>query len=189
MSCAGVFESFDAGATWQSANQGMTADFLPDPNSEIGQDPHIVVACPSHPDVLWQQNHCGIYVSTDGAKNWKEVSQKDGPANFGFAVAVKHDNPDQAWVVPGISDEIRVAVGLSLMVCRTDDGGKTWVEQRNGLPQENCFDIVYRHGLAIAGESLVFGTTTGNVFYTNDLGEHWHQLSTYLPMIYSVELA
>jgi hypothetical protein len=30
-------------------------------------------------------------------------------------------------------------------VSRTNDGGKTWKALRNGLPQENCFDIVYRH--------------------------------------------
>ncbi|MEP3389933.1 MAG: glycosyl hydrolase [Reichenbachiella sp.] len=188
VSCAGVFESFDAGETWQSANKGLKADFLPDPSSEIGQDPHILKACPTNPDVLWQQNHCGIFVTTDGAKNWKEVSQKEGPANFGFAVAIKHDNPDQAWVVPGISDEIRVAVDQALVVCRTDDGGKTWKEQRAGLPQENCFDIVYRHCLDISGDSLVFGTTTGNVYYSNDLGENWKQLSSDLPMVYSVEI-
>ena len=188
VSCAGVFESFDAGETWQSSNKGLKADFLPDPDSEIGQDPHILKACPSNPDVLWQQNHCGIFVSIDGAKNWKEVSQKNGPANFGFAVAVKEDNPNQAWVVPGISDEIRVAVDQALLVCRTDDGGKTWIEQRNGLPQENCFDIVYRHCLDIVGDSLVFGTTTGNVYYSNDLGENWSKLSSDLPMVYSVEL-
>lgn len=189
VSCAGVFESYDAGETWKSANKGLKADFLPDPNSEIGQDPHILVACPSNPDVLWQQNHCGIFVTADGAENWKEVSQENGPANFGFAVAVKEDNPDQAWVVPGISDEIRVAVDQALAVCRTDDGGKTWKEQRNGLPQENCFDIVYRHCLAIDDDSLVFGTTTGNVYYSNNLGENWQLLSSDLPMVYSVELA
>jgi len=189
ISCAGVFESKDGGASWNPANKGLKADFLPDPDSEVGQDPHILVAAPSNPDVLWQQNHCGIFVSLDGSKNWTEVSQKNGPAGFGFAVAVKADNPDQAWVVPGISDEVRVAVGQALCVCRTDDGGKTWVEQRNGLPQENCFDIVYRHCLDIDGDSLVFGSTTGNVYFTNNLGENWELLSSDLPMIYSVELA
>lgn len=189
VSCAGVFESTDAGKTWDSVNKGLKADFLPDPSSEIGQDPHLVVACPSNPEVLWQQNHCGIFVSTDGGQQWNEVSQKNGPANFGFAVAVKADNPNQAWVIPGISDEIRVAIDQALVVCRTDDGGKTWLEQRSGLPQQHCFDIVYRHCLAIHEDSLVFGTTTGNVYYSNDLGNHWQQLSSDLPMIYSVEIA
>lgn len=191
ISCAGVFESLDNGKHWHPANKGMTADFLPDQNAEVGQDPHLVVMSPSNPDVMWNQNHCGIYQSIDGAKNWKPVHQEkgQGPANFGFAVAVHGTNPDMAWVVPGESDGVRVAVDLAMCVCRTDDGGKTWKAFRNGLPQDNSFDIVYRHALDIDGGSLVFGTTTGNVYCSSDLGENWIKLSSDLPMIYSVEFA
>ena len=169
----------------------MNADFLPDPAAEVGQDPHLLVMAPSNPDVMWNQNHCGIYVSRDGSKNWEAVHQKreEGPANFGFAVAVHEFNPEVAWVVPGESDGVRVAVDLALCVCRTDDGGKSWRELRKGLPQENCYDITYRHALDVSGEGLVFGTTTGNVYYSADLGESWILLSSDLPMIYSVELA
>ena len=39
------------------------------------------------------------------------------------------------------------------------------------------------------GNDLVFGTTTGNVFFSNDRGESWQVLSNYLPMVYSVGLA
>ncbi len=189
ISCAGVFETLDGGRSWNPANKGLTADFLPDPSSEVGQDPHLVVACPSNPDVMWQQNHCGIFVSQDGSKSWKKVSQEGGPADFGFAVAVHEMYPDVAWVVPGISDEIRVAVDQALCVCRTEDGGKTWQDFREGLPQENCYDIVYRHALDNSGDSLVFGTTTGNVFFSEDLGVTWDRLSSDLPMVYSVEMA
>lgn len=186
ISCAGVFESKDAGNTWSIANKGLKADFLPDPESEVGQDPHLVVTCPSNPDVMWQQNHCGIFVSNDGSANWEEVSQEDGPANFGFAVAVHEDRPHTAWVVPGISDQVRVAVDQALCVCRTDDGGKTWTDFRKGLPQEQSFDIVYRHALDNNGDRVAFGTTTGNVFISNDLGESWNTLSSTMPMVYSL---
>lgn len=186
ISCAGVFESLDSGTTWHIRNKGMRADFLPDPDTEVGQDPHIVVAAPSNPDVLWQQNHCGIYVSNDGAATWKEVSEKDGPANFGFVVAVAEDNPQQAWVAPAVSDMVRVAVDKAMCISRTDDGGKTWKALRNGLPQENCYDIVYRHGLVNKGDHLVFGTTTGNLFHSRDRGENWEVVSNYLPMVYSL---
>lgn len=188
ISCAGVFESNDNGQSWAPANAGLMADFLPDPASSVGQDPHLVVASPSNPDVMWQQNHCGIYVSRDGSQNWEKVSQENGPADFGFAVSVHEENPDMAWVAPGISDEIRVAVDQALCISRTNDGGKTWTDFRKGLPQEQCYDIVYRHALANDYNQLVFGTTTGNVYFSDDLGESWSLLSSDLPMVYSVEL-
>lgn len=189
ISCAGVYETTDGGVNWQTRNKGLKADFLPDPDSEVGQDPHLVDICTNHPDVLWQQNHCGIWRTQNGGKEWQEISDSNGPANFGFAVAADPDNPLVAWVVPGISDEIRVAVDQALCVCRTDDGGKTWQNFRSGLPQSGCFDIVYRHALDITGDSLAFGTTTGNLYLSNDRGENWNALSNSLPMIYSLEFA
>lgn len=187
ISVAGVFETRDGGKTWLPKNKGLKADFLPDPESEIGQDPHLLVMSQKNPDVLWQQNHCGIFMTKDGGENWVDVSQKDGPANFGFAVAVHEENPEVAWVVPGISDQVRVAVDESLCVCRTDDGGKTWRDFRNGLPQKGCFDIVFRHALDVDGETLAFGSTTGNLYMSSDLGENWKCISSNLPMVHSVE--
>ena len=188
ISVAGVFKSLDEGTSWFPANKGLTAEFLPDDNVEVGHDPHLLVGSPSHPDVLWQQNHCGIFVTRDGSQQWEKVSQEKGPADFGFAIAVNEKDPDTAWVVPGVSDELRIAVNQALCVCRTTDGGKTWTEQRKGLPQENCFDIVYRHALANKDHSLAFGTTTGNVYTSEDYGDSWSCLSNNLPMIYAAEI-
>ncbi len=105
-------------------------------------------------------------------------------------IAVAGDNPDQAWVAPADSDVNRTAIQSALVICRTDDGGKTWKQQRNGLPQEGCFDIVYRHALVNDSNAVVFGTTTGNLFFSPDRGvENWQVINDYLPMIYSVQFA
>jgi len=186
ISCAGVFETTDGGETWVPRNKGLKADFLPDPNAEIGQDPHILRACPSDPDKMWQQNHCGVFRTIDGGQNWTDVSQENGPVKFGFAIAIDENDGDIAWVVPGISDECRVAVDQALCVCRTDDGGKSWQKFTNGLPQEACYDIVYRHALDITENSLAFGTTTGNLYLSDDRGENWECVNNHLAMVYSV---
>lgn len=189
ISCAGVFETYDGGDSWKVRNKGLRADFLPDPYAEVGHDPHMLLASPSNPDVLWQQNHCGIFRSIDAGLNWTDISDPEGPANFGFTIAVSETSEDRAWVVPSVSDEIRVAVDESLCVCRTDDGGKTWKTIRKGLPQEACFDLVYRHALDVNGSWVCFGTTTGNLFISANDGDSWQCLNHHLAMIYDVHFA
>ena len=79
--------------------------------------------------------------------------------------------------------------GIRPEMCRTDDGGKSWKEYNKGLPQENCFDIIYRHALASSGDAVVFGTTTGNLFFSHNRGESWEVINNYLPMVHSVQFA
>lgn len=189
VSVGGVYESTDGGQSWTGRNQGLRADYLPDPFSEFGHDPHCIVASPSSPDVLWQQNHCGVFRSGDGGESWRDVSQPNGKVKFGFPIAVDAQDDQTAWVVPGISDELRMTFDGALFVGRTEDGGQSWTELRNGLPQANCYDIVFRHALDIDGERLVFGSTTGNVYLSEDRGDSWHCLGNSFPPIYSVRFA
>ncbi|MEP6757108.1 MAG: glycosyl hydrolase [Chthonomonadales bacterium] len=189
ISCAGVFETQDGGATWLPKNKGLIANFMPDPHCEIGHDPHCLVMCQSSPNVLWQQNHCGIFHSNDGGANWIHIVPTNSVAGFGFPICVDPNDPDTAWVVPAISDECRIAVDGALCASRTTDGGKTWVDYRNGLPQSDCFDIVFRQCLAQSGNDLAFGSTTGNVFVSDDRGENWSCLTNCLPPVYSIQFA
>ena len=183
VSCAGVFESRDGGESWLPRNEGLIAAYLPNPHVEIGHDPHRLLACEARPEVLWQQNHCGIFRSVNGGASWQDVSEPEGIARYGFALAIDPANPDRAWVIPAISDELRIAPGMALCVCRTEDGGKFWQVLRNGLPQAHCFDIVFRHALASDGERLAFGSTTGNLFFSPDAGDHWHCLHGHLARV------
>ena len=186
ISVGGVYASSDDGGTWSPSNKGLIPDYLPNPQAEVGHDPHLLAASPSDPDVLWQQNHCGIFRSTDGAKNWQKISEDHGPADFGFAIALDENDAETAWVVPAISDEVRMAVDGAMCVSRTEDGGVSWQHFRTGLPQENVYDFTFRHALDISGERLMFGTSTGNLFVSEDRGETWNCISNYFPPIYSV---
>lgn len=189
ISVGGVYESIDGGKTWEGRNKGLFADYLPDPYAEYGHDPHFMIASPSNPDVLWQQNHCGVFRSSDSGKNWVNLSQEGGPVYFGFPIAVDPEDENVAWVVPAISAEYRVPVDRALCVCRTDDGGKTWQDFRKGLPQENCYDIVFRHALDFDAGTLAFGTTAGNLYVSNDRAESWEHITQNLAVVYSVRFA
>ncbi len=189
VSSAGVLESRDGGRSWAGRNQGMTNDYTPEPESAWGHDPHFVTICPAAPDRLWQQNHCGVFTSADGAASWTKVSAPDQAVRFGFPIAADAHDPDTAWVVPGRGDSERMAVDGGLFVGRTTDGGASWTACRAGLPQQDAFDIVYRHALDVSGDRLCFGSTTGNVYLSEDRGDTWRCLGNNFPPVHSVRFA
>lgn len=188
ISVAGVFESNDNLESWAPVNKGLRADYMPDPYPEVGHDPHLLVQNRANPDVLWQQNHCGIFRTTNGCQSWDTVSEEDGIANFGFCIAIDPENENTAWVIPAESDQVRVACDHQLAVSRTEDVGKTWTHFRQGLPQQDCFDFAFRHGLVLSGDSLVFGTACGSLYESGDRGESWQVISNHLPPVYCVHV-
>ncbi|MFC0136160.1 sialidase [Massilia eurypsychrophila] len=188
VSCGGVWQSGDGGASWTISATGMRADYMPPElnENEAVQDPHRVVRCAGSPDVLWCQHHNGMWRSSNGGRQWDEI--KAAPSSFGFAVAAHPTDPLTAWFVPAEADQRRIPVGAALAVSRTTDGGASFTQLRSGLPQQHCYDLVYRHGLAVDadGRTLLMGSTTGGVWISADAGEHWDTLSTTMPPVYAV---
>ncbi len=186
VSTAGVLESTDGGRSWHGRNRGMTMDYLPNPSAEWGHDPHAIERCPAQPSHIWQQNHCGVFYSSDGAGTWRKVNAPQLGVNFGFPVGVDDNDGKTAWLVPGKADSERMAIDGALFVARTQDGGETWQQLRRGLPQKNAYDVIYRHALASRGDTLAFGTTTGNLYVSDDRGDAWCTVANNLPPVYSV---
>lgn len=189
VSTAGVIETRDGGRTWRPRNVGMTNDYLPDGEAEWGHDPHFIALCPADPDHVWQQNHCGVFYSSDGAATWKKVSAPEQGVHFGFPVAVDRSDGRTAWVVPGHSDMQRMAIDGRLFVARTRDGGESWEALTAGLPSEHAYDVVYRHALDADAGRVAFGSTTGNLYVSEDDGDRWLTVANNLPPIYSVRFA
>jgi len=186
VSCGGVFRSDDNAISWYATNSGLRADYLPGIDIVAGHDPHMMKICRSNPDIIWQQNHCGVYRSANSGLDWKEITPQNGVGDYGFALAIDHEHPDRAWIIPAQGDNMRIAHDKALVVCRTDDGGKTWTELRNGLPQENFYDIVLRHSFAFDGKELVFGTSMGRIFASDDQGSSWKSVEGYFPKVNAV---
>ena len=189
ISCGGVWRTEDGGESWTISATGMRADYMPPElnENEAVQDPHRIVRSLAHPDLLWCQHHNGMWRSTDGGRHWQEITAA-AVSNFGFAVAVHPGDGNTAWFAPAEADQRRIPVDSALAVTRTTDGGQTFTALRAGLPQHQCYDLVYRHGLAVSkdGRRLLMGSTTGGVWLSDDAGDSWHTLSTTMPPVYAV---
>jgi len=192
VSCGGAWISEDRGASWTCHGTGMRAAYMPPERAHDPkiQDPHRIAQCCAAPDVLWTQHHNGIFRSEDGGAHWTEIEQA-GPSTFGFGVAVDPNDPATAWFVPAVRDDARYPVDGALVVTRTTDGGASFETLTNGLPQQHAYDVVYRHALDIdsEGRTIGFGSTTGNLWISDDRGDHWAHVSSGLPPVYCVRFA
>jgi photosystem II stability/assembly factor-like uncharacterized protein len=191
ISAVGVFRSEDAGATWETANRGTRAQFLPEKYPEFGQCVHKLLLSPGDGAPLFQQNHCGVYRSADAGRSWHEITA-GLPSDFGFPLAIHPRRPETIYVIPLQGAEFRCPPGRKLRVFRTADGGHTWKALDRGLPSEDFFGGIYREGMAADAmdpAGIYFGTNIGKAFASDDEGESWRLLADNLPPIYSVAAA
>jgi len=186
----GLFETTDNAKTWTPRNRGLRADW-PREHEEVGFCVHKVVRSTVNGDRMFQQNHVGMHRSDDCGLTWTEITE-GLPTEFGFAAAVHPHDPDTFHVIPLDGGHGRVMPDGKAAVWRTTDAGSSWQRADNGLPQEDAFLGVLREGMANDTYDVpgyYFGTSTGQVFASNDDAASWTEIASYLPAISSVEVA
>lgn len=190
ISAAGVYRTDDGGKTWVPRNKNVRADYQPDIYPEFGQCVHKFDMHPSQPDVLYQQNHCGIYRSDNCGDDWIDIGEGRLPSRFGFPIAVHPHDPKTVYLALEESDQFRMSVDGQFSVWRSRDAGESWERLSTGLPKAHV--VVLREAMttdSLEDAGIYAGTDTGQLFYSRDNGDTWQVLAEYLPPILSVEVA
>ena len=127
-------------------------------------DPHCVRLCPSNPDRLYQQNHCGIYRLDRPAQDLEAHRQGHAQTDRRYRLSAwsVHPRDDKsAWVLPMDGQTVwpRTSIKGKPAVYGTRDGGKSWKRQDKGLPESQAWWTVKRQ--AFAGDG---GNPAGPLF-------------------------
>ena len=196
MSGGGVHESINGGKTFVPLVQGLDVVEGFNQATVTFHDPHCVRLCPSNPDRLYQQNHCGIYRLDRPSNEWvrigKNMPKKVG--DIGFPMVVHPREADHAWVFPmdGATVWPRVSPDGKPAAYVTRNAGKTWTRQDKGFPRSSAWWTVKRQAMSGDGHDpvgLYLGTTGGEIWASRNEGASWACIARHLPEIYSVEAA
>lgn len=195
MSGGGVHESLDGGQSFRPLIDGLdVVEGFPVGDPTV-HDPHCVRICPSNPDRLYQQNHCGIYRLDRPATTWRRIGKRMPKAvgDIGFTMTVHPRDDRTAWVLPMDGSTVwpRTSPGGRPAVYVTRDAGRSWQRQDQGLPAAQAWWTVKRQ--AMTGDmrdpvGLYFGTTSGEVWASRDEGQRWRCIARHLPEIYALEV-
>lgn len=198
ISAAGVFATEDGGASWERRNRLSNEgdghhdhhDHSHGDGHELGFCVHNMVRAGGGGDLMYQQNHHGVFRSPDGGRSWHPITA-GLPSDFGFPIAVDPADARCIWTFPLNGDtKGRYPPGASAAVWRSQDGGETWQAMTDGLPVKDCFFTVLRQAMAVDGTTptgVYFGTNSGSVYASRDRGAHWDEIARHLPTVLSVE--
>lgn len=175
----GIYKSLDGGKTW--TNMGL------EDSQHIGE----IIVHPGNSDVvyvaaqgpLWSPGgDRGFFKSTDGGLSWTKTLGDDAFTGV-TDIAIDPQNPNRVYAATWQHHRTVAAVmdgGAKSAIYRSDDGGDTWKQLSEGLPEGKMGKI----GLAISPQrpdvvyaAIELNRREGGTWKSLDGGESWTQQS------------
>jgi photosystem II stability/assembly factor-like uncharacterized protein len=187
---SGVFRSRDGGQNWEKMgleNSEHIGMIRVDP-----RDSNTIFVAAQGP--LWSGGgDRGLYKSTDGGENWRKVlgdgygnTDQDDEYTGVSEVLMDPRNPDVMYAVTWQrlrSVAVLMDGGPATGIHKSIDGGETWRELTEGLPEEN----LGKTGIAISPQNpdvlyatIELANREGGFWRSADGGESWEKKNEYL---------
>lgn len=177
-----IYASIEVGALLRSVDGGQTWVELGIPD----RDAHRTVIPPTTPGKIYlvaggdRPGGNGVYVSHDGGANWKRLTDSDSQVGgYPDLLVVRPSQPELMFLGAAYEnpDRWRVTHFAGARISRSNDGGRTWEVLRGGLP-DRLQASIEAMCLEDWGPSFsVFAATTGGeVYCSEDGGDHWAKI-------------
>jgi photosystem II stability/assembly factor-like uncharacterized protein len=182
-----LFKTRDGGNSWQVISPDLTRNtwdiplsvgiYTTDDLKTMARRGVIYTIAPSFKDIntIWAGTDDGlIHVTRDGGKTWKNVTPPDvGSWSKVSIMEASHTDVNTAYAAV---NRIRCD-DMRPHIYKTSDGGKSWKEIVNGLPNDPINTVredPQRKGLLFAGSERA-------VYVSFDDGAHWQSLRLNMP--------
>ena len=184
-----IFRSRDGGHSWTIVSPDLTrtgdnhpanldAATLND-NTGIPRRGVVYAIAPSALDanLIWAGTDDGnVWVTRDGGEHWQNVTpaQLTAWSKVGIIEASRFD-PNTAYLA---IDRHRLD-DYAPYIYRTRDGGKTWTQIANGIPDGSFVNVVREDP---KDRNLLYAGTERGMYVSFDGGDHWQSLQHNLPV-------
>lgn len=147
---AGLFESFDAGASWKPVE------------SLTGSSVRALAASLSDPSRFVAGTTQGVYLSTNSGHTWSRISDPGNLEMLGItAVAIDPQNSDVIYA------------GTTHLPWKTTDGGKTWSSIHTGMIDDSDVFSIY---IDPRSPGQVFASACSGIYQSANGGEFWRKM-------------
>jgi photosystem II stability/assembly factor-like uncharacterized protein len=143
------------------------------------------------PTKLYLTSGEGIYTSEDAGETWHQLTTRHDRLGYPDALFLDPRSDRILYVAGGGSSPDAWERGPQGTgnpgILRSEDGGKTWAELRDGLPSaiRGNIEAMSMHRWAKTA-ALFAATTAGDVFASEDRGTEWEQIASGLPPVSKV---
>jgi photosystem II stability/assembly factor-like uncharacterized protein len=182
-----LFKTMNGGNSWQIISPDLTRETYDIPASvgiyttnDMKTMPRrgvIYTVAPSYKDIntIWCGTDDGlIHITRDGGKTWKNVTPPE--ITSWSKVSLMDASHTDANTVYAAVNRIRCD-DMRPHIYKTNDGGKTWKEIVNGLPNDPI-NVVREDPLR---KGLLFAGSERAVYVSFDDGENWQSLRLNMP--------
>ncbi|MEO8946760.1 MAG: glycoside hydrolase [Gemmatimonadaceae bacterium] len=183
-----LFKTRDGGHSWDIISPDLTRDSPPAPatlGEFVSDDPAhglhrgvIYSIAPSYHDanVVWIGTDDGlIQLTRDGGKTWNNITPST-ITPWSKIAQLDASHFDENTVYAAVN-RFRLD-DLKPHIYRTHDGGKSWKEIDDGLPDNSPVNVVREDPVR---KGLLFAGTENTVYASFDDGDHWEPLRQNLP--------
>jgi photosystem II stability/assembly factor-like uncharacterized protein len=184
-----LFKTTDEGMHWQIISPDLTrnekskqqASGGPITKDNTGVEVYCtifsVAESPVQKDLIWAGSDDGlIHVTTDGGKNWSNVTPKAMP-EWGTVSMIEASPYDAGTAYVAV--QRHKMDDFTPYIFKTADFGKTWTTLTSGIPAD-----AYVHAVRVdhKRKDLLYAGTEKGVFFSLDGGANWQSLQTNLPV-------